>query len=236
MKTDGVLFPVAIGVTVFTMGMMTSCAGGPTAASSSSPAPSPAVVEAGTMEVAESDDVTVDWQGRNVGVGLPSWIQLIASQDPNNDLKNLPRLKDKKPIPMTQEGLNLPILEAWVDTQAYTQCGQKIRTAVSAQAQNATDGSLQSAAVTIANRFGSLYSQATITGLGKEMSGWVKTRSKKSGAEKFTYYVVYSISDADLQASINETFGKVEARTREEEDVKVKLEDQMNQLLENIRF
>jgi hypothetical protein len=129
------------------------------------------------------------------------------------------------------------VVEAWVNTQAYAECAQKIRTAATTQAQNALEGDLQSAeAVNIANQFASLYSNATITGLAKEMDTWVKTRSKSKGTEKYTYYVLYAISDADLEDSIAKTFEKVEAKTARQQDLKEKLEKQMTQLMENAQF
>lgn len=188
-------------------------------------------------EVDASDEVTVDWKGRNVGVEIPAWVRAVATSDPDNVLSSLPRLEGKKAIPMTRNGANLALVESWLNTQAYAQCTQRIRTAVSTNAQNALSGDLATPeAISIVNEFNSLYSQATITGLNKEMDSWVKTRSKSKGTEEYTCYVIYSISDADLKESIAMTLGKVEAKTRQQQDIKKKLEEQMNRLMESVDF
>jgi hypothetical protein len=212
--------------------VLAACAGTPGAAGTAGTA------GALPADVIEIDDVTVDWKGRNAGVKEPPlWVQLAAINDPDNELSRLPRLEGKKAIPLSQEGANLPVLESWLNTQAYVQCGQRIRTAVATNAQTALKGDLQSAeAVNMADQFSSLYAQATITGLNKEMDSWVKTRSKSKGTERYTYYVIYSISQEDLKASIDETFGKVETKNKTEQELKVKLKDQMDRLMENINF
>jgi hypothetical protein len=135
------------------------------------------------------------------------------------------------------DGMNLPVLEAWVNTQAYTQCGQRIRTAVTTEAGNALEGDLQSGEATnIANQFASLYSDAIITGLNKEMDTWVKTRSKSKGTEKYSYYVLYSISNDDLKTSVDLTFNKIETKDQKQQEAKEKLQDQMNLLIERVQF
>jgi hypothetical protein len=190
-----------------------------------------------SVEEDPSDDVVIDWLGRNLGAQRPEWAIWAAMGDPDNQLSKLPRLEGKKAIPLSQDGMNLPVLEAWVNTQAYTQCGQRIRTAVTTEAGNAIEGDLQSTEATnVANQFASLYSDATITGLNKEMDTWVKTRSKSKGTEKYSYYVLYSISNDDLKASVDLTFNKIEAKDQKQQEAKVKLQDQMNRLVERVQF
>jgi hypothetical protein len=188
------------------------------------------------IEVAPSDDVIVDWRGRSAGAARPAWL-LPAIEDDYYELENLPRLRGKKPVVLHRDGANLPVLESWVNTQAYTECGQRIRTAVETVAQNATEGDLATGdAITLTRQFSSLYSQATITGLNKEMESWIKTRSRATGREKYSYYVIYSITDDALESSIAETFGRVEAKTRQQSDIKAKLEDQMIRLIDKAKF
>jgi uncharacterized protein YidB (DUF937 family) len=124
-----------------------------------------------------------------------------------------------------------------LNTNAYADCSQKIRTAVSAKAAAGLEGSLnRDAATSVVNEFNTLYSKAIITGLGKELDSWVKDRSTKDGTETYTVYMIYSISDADLKASIDETLGKVVAKTQAEQELKDKLADQMDDLVKSVRF
>jgi hypothetical protein len=51
-----------------------------------------------------------------------------------------------------------------------------------------------------------------------------------------TVYAIYAISNDDLKASIAETFGKVEAKTKARQDIKAKVQDRMNRLMENAQF
>jgi hypothetical protein len=188
------------------------------------------------MEIAASDDIIIDWKGRNMGTDYPQWAKLVAS-DPNDDLAALPRLRDKRPVPLSREGANLPVVEAWVNTQAYAECAQRIRTTAVSQSGTGLAGDLQSAeALALAQQFQALYAQADISGLNKELETWVKTRSKTTGIEKYTYYVIYAISDADLKESIARTFGKIEAKSQKERELKAEMESQMSGLISNAKF
>jgi hypothetical protein len=224
-----VLFPVIIGAMVFA-----ACASTP---QTLPPVTQTAASSVGDVATAAAEYVRVDWQARNVGAELPAWVVYAATGDPNNELANLPRLLGKKPIVVQEEGQNLQIVQSALNTNAYAACAQKIRTAVSIQASTALDGSLnRAAAASVVSEFNALYSKATIMGLGKEMDYWVKERSTRDETEKYTAYAVYSISDADLKASIEETLGKVAAKTQEEQELKDKLADQMDDLIRSVNF
>jgi hypothetical protein len=128
-------------------------------------------------------------------------------------------------------------VQSALNTNAYAECAQKIRSAVSTKAATALDGSLnRDAATSVVNEFNTLYAKATILGLGKEMESWVKERSKKDGTEKYTAYAVYAISDADLKASIEETLGKLVAKTQAEQGLKDQLQNQMDDLVKSVQF
>jgi hypothetical protein len=227
--TVGILLMVIAGIFA-----IMSCKSAPEPAPQAAAPARAAPVE--EIEVAPSDDIIVDWRGRSAGAARPAWL-LPAIEDDYYELENLPRLRGKKPVILHRDGANLPVLEAWVNTQAYTECGQRIRTAVETAAQNATEGDLASGdAITLVRQFSSLYSQATITGFGKEMESWIKTRSRATGREKYSYYVIFSIADDALESSIAETFGRVEAKTRQQADIKAKLEDQMVRLIDKAKF
>ena len=198
---------------------------------------SPARTETKPVIDEEADEVRIDWKGRNVNAQIPNWVQYAATGDENNDLSQLPRLEGKKAIPISYEGANLRVVESFLNTQAFANCAQRIRAAAERLSGDATDGDLQNPdAIALAKEFNSLYANATITGLNKEMDSWVKTRSKSKGTETYTIYAVYAISNDDLKASIAETFGKVEAKTKAQQDVKAKLQDRMNRLIENAKF
>ncbi|GHT85691.1 hypothetical protein FACS1894137_10300 [Spirochaetia bacterium] len=223
-----VLFPVIIGAMVFA-----ACASAP----KSLPPVDQTAATSGDIVTETYEYVRVDWQARNVGAEIPGWVQYAATGDPNNELANLPRLSGKKPIVAQEEGQNLQIVQSALNTNAYAECAQKIRTAVSITAAAGLEGSLNRAAATsVVNQFNTLYSKATIMGLTKEMDSWVKERSTKDGTEKYTAYALYSISEADLRASIDETLGKVAAQTQEEQGVKNRLQDQLDDLVRGVKF
>jgi hypothetical protein len=73
-------------------------------------------------------------------------------------------------------------------------------------------------------------------GLAKELESWTKERSTKDGTEKYTAYAIYSISEADLKASINETLGNVVAGTQTEQELKDELSAQMDNLVRSVKF
>jgi hypothetical protein len=183
------------------------------------------------------DEITIDWRGRNVGAQMPQWVRDVAENE----------LKAKKAISQeigkenvfirTDVGANLQIVESVVNTGAAEQIAQQIRTAATRAGENALQGELSNPdAASMVNQFDTIRANATITGLENVMNFWVKTRSKSKGTEKYQFYAVWAISKDDLNASIAETFGKVVATTRQQQDMKRRLEDQMKQLLESVGF
>jgi len=183
------------------------------------------------------DDVTIDWRGRNVGAQVPKWV-LDENDNPLRAKKAIAQEIGKEKVFILREtGANLQILEAALNTRAGAQIAQQIRAAATREGQNALVGDLSTPeASSLVQQFESLYAKATITGLENAMNFWVKTKSKSKGTEKYEYYAVWAISKDDLNTSIAETFKRVDASTRQQQDMKRKLEDQMKRLMESVDF
>jgi len=189
------------------------------------------------VETDQFDEVTIDWRGRNVGASVPKWVLDLNE----NDLKAKKTISQEtgkeNVIIIRGEGANLQTTESALNTGAAAQVAQRIRSAASRTGESALEGDLSSPeAATLVRQFDTLYASATITGLENVMNFWVKTRSKSKGTEKYEVYSVWGISKDDLNASIAETFGKVNATTRQQQDMKQKLEDQMKRLMESVDF
>jgi hypothetical protein len=190
-----------------------------------------------TAGEAPIDEVTIDWRGRNVGAQIPKWVVDVE----DNELKARKAISQEIGIEnvfiIRGEGANLQIVESSVNTGAYAQIAQRIRAAAQRTGQSALTGELSNSdAASLVQQFDTLYANATITGLENVMNFWIKTRSKSKGTEKYQIYAVWAISKDDLNASIVETFRRVDVTTRQQQDMKKKLEDQMKRLMESVDF
>jgi hypothetical protein len=192
---------------------------------------------AGNVPVEEIDEVVIDWRGRNAGAERPEWVIAAAQGDPYDELSRLPRVNGRKTILLQQDGANLEIVQAWLNTSAFAECAERIRTVASSRAAGILTGDLQSPeAQNLVDQFRGLYANASITGLERVLDTWVKTRLRSRGTEKYRCYAVYAISEDDLKASIAGTFGKVEARTAQQADLKARIQAQMEDLIASADF
>jgi len=183
------------------------------------------------------DEITIDWRGRNIGAQVPKWVLDVNDNELRAKKAISQEIGKEKVFILRETGANLQIVESALNTRAGAQTAQQIRAAATRQGQNALQGDLSTPeAASFIQQFDSLYANATITGLENAMNFWVKTKSKSKGTEKYEYYAVWAISKDDLNASIAETFGKVAATTRQQQDIKKKLEDQMKLLMESVDF
>jgi len=183
------------------------------------------------------DEITIDWRGRNVGAQIPKWILDVNDNELRAKKAISQEIGKEKVFILRETGANLQIVESALNTRAAAQTAQQIRTAATREGQNALVGDLSTPdAASLIQQFESLYAKATITGLENATNFWVKTRSKSKGTEKYEYYAIWAISNDDLNASIAETFGKVSATTRQQQDMKRKLEDQMKRLMDSADF
>ncbi|MDR1429448.1 MAG: hypothetical protein LBI85_04090 [Spirochaetaceae bacterium] len=185
----------------------------------------------------EPDDIVIDWRGRNVGAERPAWASAVAQGDPYEELSRLPRVNGRKTTLMQQDGANLEVLQAWVNTSAYAECAEQIKATAISQSGTVLTGDLDSPeAENLLDQFRGLYARATITGLERVLDTWIKTRSRTTGAEKYSVYAVYAISEDDLKASIAETFGRIEARNAQQEELRNRIQSGMENLIAGARF
>jgi hypothetical protein len=183
------------------------------------------------------DDVVTDWRGRNVGAERPAWAVAAAEGDPYEEINRLPRVNGRKTILMQQDGANLEIVQAWVNTNAYAECAERIRTVASTRAGAVLTGNLNTAeARNLIDQFREIYANANITGLERVLDTWIKTRSRSTGTEKYSVYAVYAISEADLKTSIDETFGRVVARNVQQQDMLDRIQSGLKDLITEARF
>jgi len=224
MKNRFFLLYTAIGAIV--VAVLTACGSTGTQASQSA-----------KTEENPIDEITIDWRGRNVGAQIPKWVLDVNDNELKAKKAISQEIGKEKVFILREVGANLQIVESALNTRAGAQVAQQIRAAAAREGQNALQGDLSTPeAASLVRQFESMYSNATITGLENAMNFWVKTKSKSKGTEKYEYYAVWAISNDDLNASIAETFGRVAASNRQQQDIKKKLEDQMKRLMESVDF
>jgi hypothetical protein len=140
-------------------------------------------------------------------------------------------LKGKKTILVQNSGQDLDLLQAWVNLQALGDASIMIKTNVRNEAGNALEGNKNTPGNKNAvDQFINFFSQAEISGLGRELDFWVKERSKSSGEENYTYYLVYGIEEENFNYLVEQALGKVQAKDQEEKEMLDDIKDRMSRL------
>jgi hypothetical protein len=200
--------------------------------SACSSSPQPAQISATEApSTIQRDKVTIDFRGAGLGGQIPEWVLWAADADQNNQLADLPRLKGKIAIPFSSSGQNLDLLQAWVNLEAQGEAATRIKNTVRVEGGRALEGDKNTAgAKSAVDQFINNFSQATISGLGRELDFWIKERSKSSGEENFVYYVVYGITEENFNFLIEQALGKVQAETQEQKEMVNEIKDRMSRL------
>lgn len=181
--------------------------------------------------------IRLDYQGAALGSDVPAWVEAAV----NNDLetiKKIPRFNGKVPIVEWGSGQNLDLVRSWVNNfNVSAGLSRRISTYVDADFGGGQLGDKD----TPANRnfikeIVSSFSSTQFSGLAREMDYWIKLRiidrDNEKATEEYRYYVIYSISESDLQYQIDVAMGKVSAETKAQQEIKNDVEAAMR----NTRF
>jgi hypothetical protein len=180
----------------------------------------------------QSKDVPVilDSKGASLGLGIPDWVE-AAAEDDYESLAKIPRFAGKVPIPYMGQGQNLDLLRSWVNNfNVQADLSRRISNTIEATFGGGQMGDKDTPENNLfLEEIVASFSSIEITGLAKEMDYWTKTRTpdkeKKTSVERYNYYVVYSISEEDLNYQIARAMGKIAAKTKEQEEIKADVED-----------
>jgi hypothetical protein len=214
-----VLFPCVLA-------LFAACSGAPAAQNAAAPAAQPAPAPA-----IQRDKVTIDYRGASLGGQIPEWVLWASEGDPDNLLAGLSRVQGKKTILVQNSGQDLDLLQTWVNLQALSDASSMIKTTVSTEAGSALEGNKNTAGNKSAvEQFITAFSETEISGLGRELDFWVKERSVSTNEENYTYYVVFGITEENLNFLIETALGKVQAETEEEQEILDDIKDRMSQL------
>jgi len=178
--------------------------------------------------------IRVDYQGAAIGSDVPEWVEAATNMDIET-IKKIPRFKGKVPIVAVNTGQNLDILRSWVNNfDVQAQISRMISNYVEAEFGGKQKGNKNSPEnINFVEEMVTTFSNAKISGLGKEMDYWIKLRTKDhdkgTETEGYFYYVVYSISEEDLNYQVAQSLGKVKTKTKEQEEIKQDVEAAMRQ-------
>jgi hypothetical protein len=177
----------------------------------------------------------VDYKGAPLGQEIPKWINDIVN-DEYEALEQLPRFKDKIAVVAIENGNNLDLLKSWANNfSIQAQLSRQISNKISAEFGGGLQGDKNSQeSMTFIREIVATLSQTKISGLAKEMDYWIKIRTtdkeKKTQEEHYIYYVVYSISKANLDHQIDVALGKVQAKNQEQTELKTEIIDSVKKL------
>jgi hypothetical protein len=178
----------------------------------------------------------IDYKGAGLGEARPQWVSAAVNDD-YAQLEAMPRLKDKLAVIAIERGKNLDLLKSWannfsIQSQLSRQISNKIR-AEFGGGQGGDKNSTEEAA-SFGRDVAATLSKTTISGLAKEVDYWVKMRvtdkTKKTVEEYYEYYVVYSISRANLEYQIDVALGKIQAKDQKQSEIKAEVKDAIKRL------
>lgn len=216
--------------------LLGSCAGGPPDRAGGTAPPAPQVAAAPPPQQAKTiERIIVDYKGAAIGAEIPAWVQAAVDNDYERIAK-LPQFKGKVPIIDYGYGQNLDLLRSWVNN-FNVQAGVARRISSSIQAefggeQLGTKDSPENR--NFVKEVVATFSQTEISGLAQELDYWTRLRTidreKGTETEQYTYFVVYSISEEDLNFQIARALGKAAAQTAEQEELKTDVENALKSL------
>lgn len=154
------------------------------------------------MKIKKTSSVILDWQYKDEGTSIPSWVTAIAQTDKKNVIKEL-ELEGYKVWTVFISGENLEMLEMFDDVQGVVEeISNEMTTEINEIAiSNNEINKIEMIKVQ------EQISQSNIRGLQKVSSFWIKNGTLKKGIKKakkesdynikFNYYSVW-IMDSDL--------------------------------------
>jgi hypothetical protein len=171
-------------------------------------------------------------KGSAMGVSAPSWVE-AAVQDDYTALKKDPRFEGKTPFVFSGQGQDLDITQSWVTNFiAGGAISRQISTAVNAKFEGGLKGGDDANKMKKLQEIVATLSRTEINGMAREMDWWRLNRRKDTGAETYTYFVVYSISTENLNYQIAQAMGKISAQAADEKE----LVDDMKAALNELEF
>lgn len=189
----------------------------------------------------------VEHKGSAMGVPQPAWV-IAATQNDSATLKRDSRFDGKTPMVYVGRGRELALVQSWVNNfDVSGAISREISTAAKATFTGGLAGGNNSAttntaaAATTTSSTGLTQKQEEIvatlsktqfSGMAREMDWWSLNRRKDTGAETYTYLVVYSISTENLEYQIARALGRVSAKDAEEKAML----DKMASALKDLEF
>lgn len=211
-----------IGVVLFAVSMLASCASKPKA-------------EDSKTNVSKSVKTEmIDWKGASIGSELPDWVYSAVDNDVLA-LSTLPQFENKIIYFAEDQGQNLDLLKSWVNNfNVQASFSRELSNFVIAKFGGEQNGSKNEEEVQMyLNELVASCSKAEINGLGKKLDYWVKTRyiDKELDTIKdvYQYFVVFAIDKDDFKLQMDRVLGRVEAKTEAQKklkaDVKLAIEE-----------
>ena len=211
-----------IGVVLFAVSMLASCASKPETEESK-----PKVSKTVEREM-------IDWKGASIGSELPDWIYSAVDNDVLA-LSTLPQFENKIIYFAEDQGQNLDLLKSWENNfNVQASFSRELSNFVIAKFGGEQNGSKKEEEVQMyLNELVASCSKAEINGLGKKLDYWVKTRyiDKELDTIKdvYQYFVVFAIDKDDFKLQMDRVLGRVEAKTEAQRklkaDVKLAIEE-----------
>jgi hypothetical protein len=167
------------------------------------------------------DYIITDWQGGSLGRPIPEWVDFVADKN-KGALAKVSGLEGKEIYLYTEEGADLDLIRANTQINGFAQISMQIKTAIAFDAGNRLSGSknaLDSKRQAVETTAG-IVSQNVISGFTLDRDFWQKKRYKDSGKEAIEYYAIFVIGAEDLKHQLDLALGKIEAKTREEQEAK----------------
>ncbi|MDR0400987.1 MAG: hypothetical protein LBH51_08600 [Treponema sp.] len=184
------------------------------------------------------DRIRVDYQGAVTGSEIPAWVQAAIDFD-TVSLQKLPGFEGKVAVVDYGVGQNLELLRSLVNNfNVQASVARRISNYVEANFGGEQLGDKD----TTENRsfveeVVATFSRVEINGLAREKEYWVKLRTidreKRSEAEQYYYYVLYSIPEQLLNEQVSRAMSNIPAKTKDQEEIRSNVEEAMKRAAYN---
>ena len=223
-RSYSLLCLVTIGIVII---VLTACGSAPpapagTGPGSASPPPTQSPVQF----------IRVDYQGAAIGSEVPAWVEAAVNSD-LEAIQRMSRFNGRVPIVDWGNGQNLDLLRSWVNNfNVQAGVSRRIVNYVEAEFGGEQLGDKDTPANrSLVDEIVATVSATQFSGLAREMDYWIKLRIVDRGrgteTEEYRYYVVYSMSETDLQYQVDQAMGRISAQNQDQQEIKDSVRDAM---------
>ncbi len=187
-----------------------------------------------------ASEVPLDWQGREFGVGIPSWAQDLGTGN-KNKLKKHPEAEGKKLFALHGEGQDRDLIFSDIGTRrAFGEIAREIETHVRTTGKSGISGNKDSSEGTsakVTEELAIAFSRATFSGLEELETFWTLVR-RADGKTEYRCYALYGMEEELYKKQVHDIVDKVKSQSRTPEELSLleRLDEEAQKLVDEVGY